>query len=211
MNNQLQIEIENSRKNIEQPTSGDCFDLCHAYRSCSDAMKCVEPAGVNKHNCRYSAKLEAGICYYGKNAVGFDKNVYAEFCSKVSTLSKEEKTAFDNYVIAYVKIRKEINLRMEYSEHYETLKNIGLLEIHDNKKQFLNRMKAEDLREIIKANSDDKMPKLGRTKAELVDFLLNSMPDAVNKLYGNSVYISITDKYYKYYFEYYYDYIKNNG
>ncbi len=43
------------------------FDCCSRYQECSDARKCVNPNRELMLKCRYCAKLEKNIVFYGEN------------------------------------------------------------------------------------------------------------------------------------------------
>ncbi|EPR10126.1 hypothetical protein [Ruminiclostridium papyrosolvens] len=50
----------------------DSFDCCSSFMKCSDAWGCIHADHPLFANCTYRKKLEAGICFYGKNTNIFE-------------------------------------------------------------------------------------------------------------------------------------------
>lgn len=206
-----EIEEEEEQKN-ELLSDKDGFDICHAYRACSDAMQCICPRGVDFKNCKYAKKLKAGICFYGKNSADFDKNGYKEFCDTVSDLSQEEKQTFERYVCKFIKTRRETNLCLDYSEHYKKLESVGLIRTAESAEITLSRMKVDELRRVIKENfSTEERSDLGiklNDRNTMINFILMNCPNVTHKINSQHTYVSIVDRFYRFYFEYYYDFLK---
>lgn len=92
--------MSKEKKAIEEPAVPqsarpvDTFGCCSRYLECSEAGRCRHPdPGVSK-SCLYRKNLDAGQCFYGKNAASFSQETYLELERKVSTLSEKELETF---------------------------------------------------------------------------------------------------------------------
>lgn len=72
----------------------DMFGCCSKYLSCSDAGRCLHSDPVVSKSCLYRKNLDAGQCFYGKNAAGFSPETYQELERTISILSEKELEAF---------------------------------------------------------------------------------------------------------------------
>lgn len=134
-------------------TGSDFITCCSKYRDCSAAMKCLNANKALSDRCTYRKKIESGVSFYGKNAIGFDKDEYTRYKSTVSALSPE---AYDCYIrllqLFWVTRRgspREVLHRFSLFTELETAGLVVLGSAHDH---VLSKYKDKPLLAMISNN-----------------------------------------------------------
>ena len=197
----------------------DIFGCCSHFRDCSDAKECLKPEKIDYENCAYKKNLESGKIFYGKNANGFDINIYNQFVEKYDSLDDLTRQELNGIIVLFVQNRTSF---MYYSSKaVNTLLELGFIAGYISKGTVIARceynflskfLSAETKQELTnKARKRENNPKARMKKHDVIDWIMNHDIQDFDNYVSRFIIISVPPDIQKYIFELYYEFIMGDN
>lgn len=203
-------------------TFSDSISCCGKYRECSAAMKCLNTEKVYSQRCSYRKKIEAGISFYGKNAVGFDMDEYSRYKADVSALPGNAYDCYIRLLKLFLVTRRCSPRELLYAcDLIPELISTGMIDVKTAHDYVLSKYKDKSLRNLIAHSSKlkdqwdavEKQAKLDAVsrgskysfKNVFIPWLKAAAPEIVESLDEKYCFVSLPSRHYLYTEEYYID------